>query len=98
MKTINATVYVRPDKVNAFLAMGQTLTMATRKEKGNIRFDFYRSSNCVSSFVFVEIYRDQEAIIAHRDSHHFQNFLKDYQQIQNAPMDVMIFEGLGSAD
>ena len=98
MKTINATVYVKPDKVNAFLTMGQALIVATRNEFGNSRFDLYRNNNCASSFVFVEVYRDQAAIIAHRDSDHFQKFVKSYQEIQNAPMDVMIFDGLGSTD
>lgn len=96
MKTINATVYIKPDELDTFLSIGNDLISETRKEPGNIKFDLYKNNNGASSFVFIETYQSQEAIIEHRDSNHFQKFLKEYQKVQNAPMDVMIFEGLGS--
>lgn len=95
MKLINATVYIEPGQEKIFLTIGRELIRATRKEVGNLKFELYRSNSCMSNFVFIEEYKDQTAVIAHRDSEHFQNFLKESRAIQNAPMDVMIFEGAG---
>ncbi|WP_427814871.1 putative quinol monooxygenase (plasmid) [Enterococcus sp. 22-H-5-01] len=97
MKTINATVYVQPGKENTFLELAADLTANTLQEAGNLRFDLYKGTT-LNTFVFIEVYQDQEAIIAHRDSEHFQKFLTKYKKIQNGPMDVMIFESLGSEE
>lgn len=98
MKTINATVHVKPGDEDKFVSAGKVLVDATRREPGNTKFELYHDARCVSDFVFVEQYQDQVAIIAHRDSDHFQSFLRTLKDISNAPMDVMIFDGLGEKD
>lgn len=98
LKTINATVYIKPGKERSFLELAKELTIETRNESGNLLFELYQSNSCKSNFVFIEVYDNQEAIITHRDSDHFQTFLKKCEVIQNAPMDVMIFEGTGSSN
>lgn len=96
MKTIDATVHVRPGHEAQFLTAAHELMTGARSEAGNVRFDLYHSTDCASDFVFVEVYVDQAAIITHRDSEHFQKFLKTLAPITNAPMDVMIFDGEGA--
>ncbi|GKT04035.1 putative quinol monooxygenase [Furfurilactobacillus entadae] len=98
MKTINATVHVQPGKEATFMKLAQALTTSSRAEVGNTRFDLYHRHACNSDFVFVEVYADQAAIVAHRDSAHFQAFLTALAPITNAPMDVMIFDGLGATE
>ncbi|GEK28608.1 putative quinol monooxygenase [Furfurilactobacillus siliginis] len=98
MKTVDATVHVQPGQEAQFMTAAHALIPAARAESGNARFDLYHSTDCASDFVFVEVYADQAAIIAHRDSVHFQEFLRALAPITNAPMDVMIFDGEGATN
>ncbi len=48
----------------------------SRAEPGNLRYDLWRDVDQPHRFVLDEIYRDADALAAHRASDHFQAYLK----------------------
>lgn len=57
------------DQVGALLG---ELTAATRQEKKNLAYDFYRSVQDPDRFVILEQYTDASGLDEHRASEHFQ--------------------------
>ncbi|MFD6880728.1 putative quinol monooxygenase [Rhodococcus sp. NPDC060084] len=58
-----------------WLATTADFTESTRKEPGNLWFDWSRSVDDPSEFVLVEAFRDEDAGAAHVKSDHFRNGL-----------------------
>ena len=62
------------DRAEAIL---RELRDASVKEPGVIRFEVGRSQEKPHVFALWEVYRDQEAVNAHRSTEHFQRFVVD---------------------
>ena len=95
MKTIFATVHVKPADEDNFIKAATRLVSGTRSEPGNEQFNLYHGIDCPSDFIFTEVYKNESAIENHRNANHFQIFLARLADVSNAPMDVMIFNGVG---
>ena len=61
---------VRPDHTDGWLDLVDDFTQATRKEPGNLWFEWSRSVDDPSEFVLVEAFKD-DAAEAHVKSDHF---------------------------
>ncbi len=66
---------VLPEHQDDWLATTADFTESTRKEPGNLWFDWSRSVDDPSEFVLVEAFRDEDAGAAHVKSDHFRNGL-----------------------
>jgi autoinducer 2-degrading protein len=64
-------VHVVPEHVESFLAATRRNQEASVREPGNVRFDVLQSLDEPSRFVFVEIFRDDEAAAAHKQTAHY---------------------------
>ena len=53
-----------------------TVVDATRKEEGNISYELHQDISNPMTYVFIEIWKSQEAIDAHNRSAHFLEFAK----------------------
>lgn len=67
---------VRPGYSNDWLTLVDPFTQATRKEPGNLWFDWSRSVEDPNEFVLVEAFRDGRAGEQHVTSDHFRNAMK----------------------
>ena len=74
--TIVATVTVKPEYREDVLKAIKTVVDATRKESGNIFYDVFEDIKNPLKFVFIEIWKSQEAIDSHNNSPHFNDFVK----------------------
>jgi (4S)-4-hydroxy-5-phosphonooxypentane-2,3-dione isomerase len=64
---VHVDVAVVPDQLDAFLA-------ASRDEPGIVRFDVLSDRTDPTHVVLVEIYRDEAAAAAHKDTAHYQQW------------------------
>ncbi|MBV1779342.1 antibiotic biosynthesis monooxygenase [Paeniglutamicibacter sp. ABSL32-1] len=62
----------KPDYTDQFMDLVTPFTEATRKEPGNLWFDWSRSVEDASEFVLVEAFLDDEAAGTHVNSAHFK--------------------------
>ena len=68
---------VRHEYSDGWLELTQPFTDATRGEPGNLWFDWSRSTENPDVFVLVEAFRDDDAAVAHVQSRHFQDAMRD---------------------
>jgi len=72
---IVAVLTARPGKLEALRALLDGMLAPSRAEAGNLRYDLWRDQADPNRFVLDELYRDGEAVAAHRASPHFQDYL-----------------------
>ncbi len=71
--------HVKPDWTDRWLDLTRGFTEATRREPGNLWFDWSRSVENPGEFVLVEAFRD-DAAADHVNSSHFARAMKDMPQ------------------
>jgi (4S)-4-hydroxy-5-phosphonooxypentane-2,3-dione isomerase len=71
---VHVDVAVVPDQLDAFLAATQQNAVASRDEPGIVRFDVLSDRADPIHIVLVEIYSDEAAAAAHKDTAHYQQW------------------------
>jgi (4S)-4-hydroxy-5-phosphonooxypentane-2,3-dione isomerase len=71
---VHVDVAVVPDQLDAFLAATEDNARASRDEPGVVRFDVLSDRADPAHVVLVEIYRDEAASAAHKDTAHYQRW------------------------
>ena len=68
---VQVDIVVLPDQVDAFLAATQENAAASRDEPGILRFDVLTDRADPAHLVLVEVYRDEAAADAHKETAHY---------------------------
>ena len=71
---VHVDIAVLPDQIDAFLAATEANAVASRDEPGVLRFDMLTDRADPGHVVLVEIYRDEAAAAAHKDTAHYQRW------------------------
>jgi autoinducer 2-degrading protein len=72
MYVLIVSAKVKPEQRGRFLeAIEDNAVSSVRDEPGCLRFDVVVDNDDPDHYLFYEVYRDQEAFAAHRDSEHF---------------------------
>jgi (4S)-4-hydroxy-5-phosphonooxypentane-2,3-dione isomerase len=71
---VHVDVAVVPEQLDAFLAATQENAAASREEPGIVRFDALSDRADPTHVLLVEIYRDEAAAAAHKDTAHYQQW------------------------
>jgi quinol monooxygenase YgiN len=71
---VHVDVAVIPDVLEGFLAATEENAIASRDERGIVRFDVLTDRADPAHVVLVEIYRDEEAAAAHKETGHYQRW------------------------
>lgn len=72
---IMAILTARPGKAEALRALLDGMLAPSRAEPGNLRYDLWQDQGDPARFAIDELYRDADAVAAHRATPHFQNYL-----------------------
>ncbi len=65
-------IQVKPDCLAPFVEATLANHRGTRREPGNLRFDVVQDESDPTRFVLYEVFRDLEAIEAHRETEHYR--------------------------
>src|SRR5690349_8362539 len=71
MLVVHVHVHVKPEDVDAFLAATRANAAASVQEPGVRRFDVLRAEDDPASVVLSEVYVDQAAADAHKQTAHY---------------------------
>jgi quinol monooxygenase YgiN len=71
MLVVHVHVHVKPEFVDAFKAATVVNASNSVQEPGIARFDVIQEHDDPSHFVLVEVYRSQEATVAHKETGHY---------------------------
>ena len=66
------SIHVKPDAVDAFKAATIENARNSVLEPGIARFDFTQQIDDPTRFVLIEVFRDEAATAAHRETRHYQ--------------------------
>jgi len=94
MITIVAKCSVKPYTTEAFLKLACSLVEASRAEAGNVSYDFYCDASDPSLFMFIECWKDKDAINLHNASEHFIYFVEKTASFFIVPLDVKFYQKL----
>jgi autoinducer 2-degrading protein len=71
---VTVMVHVKPDAVDVFNHATLANAGASVKEPGVVRFDVIQDREDPTRFVLVEIYRDEKASTAHKETEHYRTW------------------------
>lgn len=71
MYIVHVFVHVNTDQIDAFKRASIRNAEASRQEAGVVRFDVLQSQADPSRFVLVEVYRDEQAPLLHKETPHY---------------------------
>jgi autoinducer 2-degrading protein len=69
---VHVDIAVVPESLDAFLQATEANASASREEPGILRFDLLTDRADPAHHVLVEIYRDDAAVAAHRETAHYE--------------------------
>lgn len=71
MEVLLVQIYVKPEYLEEFTAATLMNAQNSVQEPGVIRFDVLQQPDDPTHFVLVEVYRDAEASLKHKESAHY---------------------------
>lgn len=86
MLVLHVTVQVKPEHRSEFLEIARyDAERSERDEPGCLRFDVVEDRDDPNRFYFYEVYRDEAALEAHRQTPHFKLYFEKSQPWLAAP-------------
>ena len=86
MIVLHVTIQVKPEHVAEFLEIVRhDAEHSEQDEPGCLRFDVLRDRDDPNRFYFYEVYRDEAALEAHRQTPHFKLYFEKSQPLLAAP-------------
>lgn len=95
---VHVDVAVVPDSVDEFLAATEANASASRGEPGIIRFDVLGDRTDPGHVVLVEIYRDEAAAAAHKETAHYQTWRDTVAPMMARPRAATRFVNVSPGD
>ena len=71
---VHVDIAVLPEQLDAFLAATEKNAVASRDEPGIVRFDVLSDRADPTHVLLVEIYRDEVAAAAHKETAHYEQW------------------------
>ena len=71
MYVVAVTVWVKPQYVEPFIAASLDNARHSRKEAGNVRWDFCQSEDDPTRFLLYEAYREKDDFTKHQQTEHY---------------------------
>lgn len=92
---IVAVLTAKPGKAEALFALLSGMLAPSRGEAGNLRYDLWRDQANAERFVLDELYVDDAAIAAHRETAHFRDYLSKIGDL--AERSAFVLDGVSLA-
>jgi quinol monooxygenase YgiN len=90
-KVIIARIPVKPESIEQFLTAAKTMVEKSNLEQGCLVYKLYQEVGNPSSFIFYELYEDQEAVDIHHSSLYFKSFIEQITELATDKPQVDIY-------
>jgi quinol monooxygenase YgiN len=98
MLIVHVHVHVDSESVEAFIEATIENARNSIREPGIARFDLLQQTDDPTRFVLVEVYRDQKATEAHRDTAHYAKWRDKVASMMSEPRTRETFSNLFPED
>jgi quinol monooxygenase YgiN len=94
MLAVHVFIQVKPECVERFIETTKENAENSLKEAGIARFDLIQQQDDPTRFVLVEVYRDVEATVRHKETVHYARWRDMVADMMAAPRSSTKFETL----
>lgn len=94
MLAVHVAIQVKPECIEHFISATKVNAENSLKEPGVARFDFAQNREDPSRFVLVEVFRDAEAPLLHKQTDHFAQWRETVADMMAIPRQSTKFETL----
>jgi quinol monooxygenase YgiN len=94
MLAVHVFIQVKPECVERFIEASKANAKKSLLEPGIARFDLIRQQDDPTRFVLVEVYRDVEATVRHKETAHYACWRDTVADMMAAPRSSTKFETL----
>jgi autoinducer 2-degrading protein len=91
---VHVHIHVRPERVDDLLAASRANAAASLTEPGVLRFDVLQDQADPAHVVLVEVYRDEEAAKAHKDTPHYATWRDTVADMMAVPRTSTRFDAV----
>ena len=98
MWIVHVHVHVKPEHVEEFRRATIENAAGSVKEPGIARFDVIQQMDDPSRFVLVEVYRNQEATAAHKETAHYKAWAAAVADLLAEPRSRAVYANVFPAD
>jgi (4S)-4-hydroxy-5-phosphonooxypentane-2,3-dione isomerase len=98
MWIVHVHVHVKPDHLEAFKQATIDNASNSVKEPGIARFDVIQQQDDPTRFVLVEVYRNQEATVAHKQTAHYAAWAEKVTPMLAEPRTRAAYDNIFPAD
>ncbi len=98
MLIVHVHVHVNSESVGAFIEATIENARNSIREPGIARFDFVQQTDDPTHFVLVEVYRDEAATKAHKETAHYAKWRDRVASMMNEPRTAIKFSNLFPED
>ena len=90
-KVINARINVKQEAIEQFLALAKTMVENSNSEQGCLIYKLYQEVGNPQSFIFYEVYQNQDAVNIHNSSLYFKTFIEKISELASDKPQVDVF-------
>jgi autoinducer 2-degrading protein len=94
MLVVHVHVRVRPERVEDFLSATRANAQASLEEPGVLRFDVIQDQADRTHVVLVEVYRDDDASAAHKQTRHYATWRDAVAELMTEPRSSTKFDAV----
>jgi len=98
MLVVLVQVRVLADSIDAFIAATKLNAAASRQEPGIARFDVIQQADDSARFVLIEVYRSNEAALAHKETAHYKTWRDAVAPMMAEPRQGVKFANIDPPD
>lgn len=95
---VHVSVYVKPDRIEAFRAATVENARNSVEEPGVARFDVLQQGDDPTRFLLVEVYRTRAAAAAHKETAHYLRWRDTVADIMAEPRTSVKFTNVFPSD
>ena len=90
-KIINARINVKPEAIEKFMSLSKTMVENSNAEQGCLIYKLYQEVGNPQSFIFYEIYENQDAVDFHNSTPYFKTFIEQMSELASEKSQVDVF-------
>jgi autoinducer 2-degrading protein len=98
MLILIVNLHVKPECVEAFREATMENARHSRQEPGIVRFDFLEQSDDPTRYALVEVYRDADAPVRHRETAHYNAWVQKVPDMLVEPRTRTFFSNVSPSD
>jgi (4S)-4-hydroxy-5-phosphonooxypentane-2,3-dione isomerase len=98
MHILHIHLKIKPEHIDEFIAASVGNAQSSLREAGCVRFDVVQDTAEPSHFEFIEIYRDQAAHAAHRESAHYKAWAGRVEGMMAEPRSRILYRNIFPQD